>query len=201
MELGMSAQPQHHVTPEEYLAIERAAEFRSEYYDGVMYAMAGASFAHATIIWNLGLELGSLLRKSPCRGTSNEVRVRVSPERLYLYPDIAIVCGERRFADDQADTLLNPTFIIEVLSKSTEAFDRGEKFTMYRRLASLQEYVLVSQNKAQVEVYRRQPGADQWFFSEKAGLDASVRFESINCEILLAEIYRDVDFKDLTLQS
>jgi len=198
MELGMI---QGQITPEEYLEIERAAEFRSEYYDGVMYAMAGTSFAHGTIIWNLGLELGSSLRNSPCRGMSNELRVRVPPERLYLYPDIVIVCGERRFADDQADTLLNPTLIIEVLSKSTEAFDRGEKFTMYRRLASLQEYVLVSQNKAQVEVYRRQPGADQWLFSEKAGLDASVRFESISCEILLAEIYRDIDFKDLTLQS
>ncbi len=197
----MSAQPQHRVTPEEYLAMERAAEFRSEYYDGVMYAMAGTSFVHGTIIWNLASELRNSLRNSSCRGVTSELRVRVPPERLYAYPDIVVVCGERRFADDQADTLLNPTLIVEVLSKSTEAFDRGEKFAMYRRLASLQEYVLVSQNKAQVEVYRRQPGADQWVFSEKASLDASVRFESINCEIRLAEIYRDVDFKDLTLQS
>ncbi len=192
---------QGQITPEEYLEIERAAEFRSEYYDGCMHAMAGGSFTHGTIIWNLACEIHGFLRNSSCSAVTNQLRVRVPPERSYVYPDIVVVCGDRQFADDQDDTLLNPTLIIEVLSEFTEAFDRGEKFTIYRRLASLQEYVLVSQNKARVEVYRRQPGADQWLFSNRSGLDASVRFESIHCEILLAEIYRDIDFKYLTLQS
>src|SRR5438132_1113204 len=121
----MSAHSHSRLTPEEYLAIERAAEFRSEYYQGLMYAMAGGSPSHSWIIGNTAGELRSALKRGPCRVSSTDLRIRVSAKGLYTYPDVVVVCGEPRFADDQKDTLLNPIVLIEVLSPSTEAYDRG----------------------------------------------------------------------------
>src|SRR5579864_7547632 len=119
----MSANPQPLLTPEQYLEMERVAEFRSEFYHGRMYAMSGGTFPHATIIANLVAELHAALRKRPCTVTSSDFRVCVSPDGLYTYPDIVVVCGEPKFMDGHRDTLLNPTFIAEVLSPSTEAYD------------------------------------------------------------------------------
>ena len=189
----MSAQPQPRLTPEEYLQIERAAEFKSEYYDGRMYAMPGASFPHAQIIGSLAGELYAVLRKGPCSVTTNDLRVRVSPGGLYTYPDVVVVCGDPKFADDQKDTLLNPTVIVEVLSPSTEAYDRGFKAAQYRKLESLQEYALVSQDEPRMEIFRRQAGG-AWLFSEAAGLEAVCRFESLECQVALADIYEKVIF-------
>jgi Uma2 family endonuclease len=189
----MSAQPLPRLTAEEYLATERAAEIRSEYYDGVMYAMAGGSFPHSVIIGNLFGELRSALRKRGCFVVSNDLRLRVSPARVYTYPDIIAGCDPPRFADDQKDTLLNPALVIEVLSPSTEAHDRGYKFVQYRQLESLREYVLVSQSEPRIERFERQADG-RWVLSEHVGMDAVCRFESVGCDVPLADIYENVAF-------
>jgi Uma2 family endonuclease len=189
----MSAQPIPRLTAEEYLAAERAAEVRSEFYDGSMYAMAGESYAHNVINVNLVRELSTALRKRGCFLASSEARLRVSPGRVYTYPDIMAGCGEPKFADDQKDTLLNPSLVIEVLSPSTEAHDRGYKFAQYRQLESIREYVLVSQSEPRVERFERQPDG-RWVLSEHVGMNAVCRFESVDCDVTLAELYENVAF-------
>lgn len=188
----MSAQPQVRLSPEEYLTLDRAAEFRSEYYDGFIVAMSGASLKHVRIVGNLSRELWAALRPRPCAVLTNDLRLR-SSERAYSYPDVIVVCGPEQLADDQQDILLNPSFLIEVLSPSTESYDRGLKFAYYQRLDSLQEYVLVSQFEPRVEIYRRQP-LNKSLYSEIRGLDASCRFDSLDCEVSLSEIYHQVSF-------
>ncbi len=189
----MSAHAQPRLTPEQYLEIERAAEFKSEYYNGCVYAMSGASYPHGLIIGKLTGKLDAALERGPCAVIPNDLRVRVSPSGLYTYPDIVVICGEPKFADDQKDTLVNPTFVAEVLSPSTEAYDRGFKSAQYRKIESLQEYALASQTEPRLEVYRRQPGGG-WLLSEFIGLDAVSRFDSLNCQIPLAEIYAKITF-------
>ncbi len=137
---------------------------------------------------NVGAELRQALKQRPCTVTPIDVRLRVSPTGLYTYPDVMVVCGEAKFADDQRDTVLNPTLIVEVLSKSSEGHDRGFKFAQYRKLDSLREYVLVSTGEPRVEKFLRQPDG-QWLLSETVGLDAVCRFESLDCQILLSEVY------------
>jgi Uma2 family endonuclease len=187
----VSAHAQPSLTPEEYLEIERAAAFKSEYYAGRMYAMSGASLSHVLITGSLNAELRAALKKGPCLVGGTDLRLRVSPAGLYAYPDIVVICGPPKFAEDQKDTLLNPTLLVEVLSASTESYDRGFKSQQYRKIEALQEYALVSQTEARLEVFRRQPTGG-WLLSEFAGLDAICRFDSLNCEIPLAEIYAKV---------
>jgi Uma2 family endonuclease len=190
----MSAHPHAgRLTEEEYLKIERAADFRSEYYDGQMFAMSGGSLPHAVIIASLVRELGVALRQKPCTVMSSDTRVRITPTKFYTYPDIVVVCGPPEVADDQNDTLLKPTILVEVLSPSTEAHDRGFKFLHYRQLESLQEYALVSQSDPLIEIFRRQPSGE-WLLSEAAGIDASCRFDSAGCRIELSEIYHRIEF-------
>jgi Uma2 family endonuclease len=188
----MAAQPQP-LTPEQYLKIERAAQCKSEYYNGRMYAMAGASATHVLITGNLTGETRNALKGRGCLVFASDLRVRVSPAGLYTYPDLAVVCDQPKYADNDRDTLLNPIVIVEVLSPSTEGYDRGFKFAQYRRIESLQEYVLVSQTEPCVEVFRRQPGGN-WLLAESAGLDAACRLESLDCGIALSEIYAGVTF-------
>ncbi|MCU1261095.1 MAG: Uma2 family endonuclease [Bryobacterales bacterium] len=187
----MSASAIPLLTPEEYLAIERAAEFKSEYYNGHMYAMSGGTYPHALIIGNLTGLFCQSLRGTACSVTPTEARLRVAPNGLYTYPDVMIVCGAPQFADDQRDTLLNPILIAEVLSKSTEAQDRGFKFAQYRLLESLQEYMLVSQSEARVEIYRRQ-SAGEWVLSESVGLAGSCSEQSAKASLALSEIYANI---------
>lgn len=189
----MAAQTQPRLTPEEYLEIERAAEFRHEYYNGRMYAMAGGSVRHAIIIGNLAGELHAALKKRPCIVTTNDLRICVSSEGLYTYPDIAVVCGEPKFLDGGTDTLLNPVLLLEVLSPSTELLDREFKALQYRMIEALREYALVSQTEARVEVFRRQDGG-QWLSSEFIGLEGVAKFESVGASIPLADIYAKVRF-------
>jgi Uma2 family endonuclease len=189
----MSAQPQPRLTPEQYLQAERAAETRSEYYQGHVYAMSGGSYQHGQIIMNFGGELRAALKKRACSVCASDLRVRVSPDGLYTYPDVVVICGDPRFADDQRDTLLNPTLIVEVLSPSTEAYDRGFKSAQYRTIESLEEYVLVSQVEPRVEVFRRQPGS-HWLLSEAVGLGAVAQLDSLDCSVKLDEIYDKVTF-------
>jgi Uma2 family endonuclease len=189
----MSAQAQPRLTPEQYLELERAAEFRHEYYNGRMYAMSGGSFPHVIVIGNLSSELRLALKKTSCIVATSDLRIRVSPNGLYTYPDIAVVCGPPKLLDGHKDTLLNPVLIIEVLSPSTEAYDRGFKSAQYRTLESLQEYALVSQTEPRVEVFRRQTSGD-WLLSEAVGIEAVCRFESVDASVALSEIYAKVPF-------
>ena len=190
----MSAQSQPRLTPEQYLEIERAAQdVRSEFYNGRMYAMSGGTHRHAIVIGNLSRELGFALKRGPCVVTTSDMRVRVSKTGLFTYPDIMVVCDKPQYGDSRVDTVLNPSLIVEVLSPSSEAYDRGFKFAQYRALESLQEYALVSQSEPRVEIFRRQPSGD-WLLSESAGMEATCRFDSVNCAIALKDIYDKVTF-------
>jgi Uma2 family endonuclease len=189
----MSTQSKSYLTPEQYLEIEQKAEFKSEYYQGEMFAMAGASWEHLQIVSNAVRELGNQLRGGPCQPVTSETRVCVTPAGLYTYPDILVVCGEPQFVDSKPDTLLNPTVIIEVLSESTEAYDRGRKFELYRPLKSLAEYVMISSLSVRSERYTRQADGS-WIFCEKIGLEDTIDLKSIDCHLRLADLYERVDF-------
>jgi Uma2 family endonuclease len=189
----MAVHSKPYLSPEQYLAIERAAEERSEYLDGEMVAMTGGSRNHGLIVGNLVRELGSQLRDQPCEVYPTDLRVRVSPTGLYTYPDVVVACGEPRFEDEQLDTLLNPTVILEVLSPTTESYDRGRKFEHYRTLDSLAEYLLVSQDRPRIERFLRQDDG-LWLFGDAAGLAAALVLPSIGCELRLAEVYAKVRF-------
>jgi Uma2 family endonuclease len=191
----VSAQPQPRLTPEQYLELERASEFRHEYYNGRMYAMSGGTHPHSIIIGNLGRVLGNALEKGPCLVTTSDFRVRVSPDGLYTYPDVVVVCDPPKYADGHRDTLENPVLLIEVLSRTTEAYDRGFKSAQYRTVDSLQEYALISQTEPRVEVFRRQAGGN-WLLSEFVRMEASCRLESVGCTISLSDIYGKVSFED-----
>jgi Uma2 family endonuclease len=179
-------------TPQQYIALERKAEFRSEYCNGFITAMAGTSREHNLIALNLGAEISSQLKNRPCEAYVSDMRVLVSRTGLYTYPDVVAVCGEPRFEDDEVDTLLNPTMIVEVLSPSTESYDRGKKFGHYRLLESLREYIVVAQDQVLLERYTRQ--GEEWLLTDLRDLDASLRLTSIDCEASLREIYAKVEF-------
>jgi len=164
-----------------------------------MFAMAGANRQHIRARDNLAGELHNQLKTTPCEPYSVDMRVKVDPTGLYTYPDIAIVCGEPQFEDREADTLLNPRLIIEVLSDSTENYDRGAKATQYKRIPSLQEYVLVSQREPLIERFVRQQD-DSWNVTEFSGLDATLEFASVPAKVALAEIYRGVEFPEPKLR-
>jgi Uma2 family endonuclease len=188
----MPSRPHTFLTPEEYLEIERAAERKSEYFRGEMFATAGATERHVTIVTNLVAELRQSLKGRPCKVYSTDIRLRVSPSGLYTYPDVMVACGDLQFADDQKDTLLNPVVIVEVLSESTRDYDRGRKFQHYRTLPSLQEYLTIAQDEVHVEHWLRPEG--EWRLREFSDLGQAVRLDSISCTLPLAEIYDKVDW-------
>ncbi|MCP9493290.1 MAG: Uma2 family endonuclease [Pyrinomonadaceae bacterium MAG19_C2-C3] len=189
----MSANPKHFLTPEEYLEIEEEAARRSEYFNGEMFLMAGASPRHVLIMDNTVIHLGvQIKRKRRCNIFSNDLRLQVLPTGLYTYPDIIVVCGAPEFAKRQGGkgrtgTLLNPTLIVEVLSDSTKDYDRGEKFAHYRALESLRQYVLIAQNKVHVELFTRQ--VDGWLLTETNNREDVIALPSIECELSLTEAY------------
>ncbi|HEX2907490.1 MAG TPA: Uma2 family endonuclease [Phototrophicaceae bacterium] len=191
----MSALPQtsQTMTEAEYLELERASEFKHEYVGGTVLAMTGASRAHNLISVNVITTLKNQLRGQPCEVYPGDMRVKVEVTRLYTYPDISVVCGGARFADTALDTLVNPTLIIEVLSPSTERYDRGKKFQNYRELESLQEYVLIAQDGARVECYRRQANGI-WELRDASGLTAQLELASVGCRLDLAEVYDQITF-------
>jgi len=183
------------ITPADYLARERRSEVRSEYLNGRVYAMSGASREHNRITINLSAMLHSRLKGKPCEPFSGDLRVKVSPTGLYTYPDVIVACGESRFEDEHVDTLLDPTVIIEVLSDSTEAYDRGEKFAHYRALESLTDYLLVAQDRPRIEHFVRQPDS-RWLYSVIDGLDEQVEIATLDCVLPLAEVYERVVFSE-----
>jgi Uma2 family endonuclease len=189
----MSSQPSTFLTPEEYLEIERRAERKSEYFQGEMFAMAGASLEHAEIIINLARELSQRLKGRPCHVYSTDVRLRVDPTGLYTYPDVMVICGDPQLADERRDTVVNPVLIVEVLSESTEAYDRGKKFEQYRTLPSLREYLLVAQDAPRIDQWIRQPD-DNWLRAETKGRGASIQLASVDCVLPLAEVYDKIEW-------
>ena len=185
---------QIYLTPAEYLNMERKAVTKNEYLNGQIVAMSGASNAHNIITMNTANQLYNQLVDRDCLVYASNMRVRVQDPVSYVYPDVAVVCGEPRFEDDVFDTLLNPTVVIEVLSPSTAAYDRHEKFTRYQQIASLREYILISQSRMHVEHHLRQE--NQWCATEFQEFDDMVSVNSIKCELQLRHIYRRVTFSD-----
>lgn len=180
------------LTEAEYLRIERAANDRSEFYRGEMFAMAGGSPKHSRIRVNLSGSIWSRLKGHPCVAYDSDLRIRCRTG-LYTYPDASVICEELEFDEEHKDTVLNPTLIVEVLSKSTEAYDRGKKFDHYRTIPSLREYVLVAQDEPMVQRFLRNDD-DTWTLTAVSGLDQSLRLKSIDVELLLAEIFDRVNF-------
>jgi len=179
-------------TPEQYLEMERAAVHKSEYIAGEIFAMAGASERHALITSNISITIGGQLKPKGCKTYITDLRVNVGA--AYLYPDIAVVCGKAELIDDgQLDNLLNPNMVVEVLSKTTEAYDRGEKFARYGKIASLTTYVLVSQDQPKVEVFTRQPD-NSWRLKTFTDLIDEIELPYIDCRLTMTDIYDEVEF-------
>lgn len=195
----MSVAAERYYSEEEYLELERAATSKSEYINGQIYAMAGGTAEHSSIGSNLLASVLTQLRGTGCRPYNSDMRVRVSKTRLDTYPDVSVVCGPAEFLDAKRDTLLNPTVIAEVLSPSTERFDRGVKFEHYQRLDSLREYLLVAQTHPRVDRYTRNPD-DTWLLTIYEGLDAEVSLASVTCTLRLSEVYEEVDFPPASIR-
>ncbi len=175
-------------TVEEYLAMERQSlDIKCEYVDGRIFAMVGASREHNLISLNIAGEFRSQLKGRNCETYVNDMRVKPASANRYYYPDLAVACGKPEFEDGHSDTLLNPTVLVEILSASTEADDRGSKFTAYRRIESLQEYLLVAQDKPLIEHYRRQ--GESWLLTETEGLEGIVKLVAIGCSLAMREVY------------
>jgi Uma2 family endonuclease len=187
----MSSLPSPYVTPQQYLEIERKAEHKSEYVDGQMYAMSGVSRSHNRITLDIFLRLDEQLTDGPCEVFVSKIRVRPKTGGPYYYPDVIVVCGEQKFEDHEFDTLLNPKVIVEVLSPSTEPYDRGKKFEMYRQMPSLAEYILIAQDHIHVEHYVLQ-GSGTWEFSETRDAESIVELPSVGARLKVADIYRRV---------
>ncbi|NUO83031.1 Uma2 family endonuclease [candidate division KSB1 bacterium] len=191
----MSAQPKPiRLSTEEYLARERRAEFKSEYFNGELFAMAGAQQAHNLIVGNLLRTLGNQLVERDCKVYPSDMRVKIAKINKYTYPDVVVTCGKENFEDAEVDTLLNPVVIFEILSDSTEAYDRGKKFQHYQFLESLSEYVLISQDAVRVEQYIRQSDKT-WQYSQYQELGDLVKLESVNCELALKDVYVKVEIE------
>lgn len=190
----MSRQIRPFVTPEEYLALERKAEYKSEYLHGEIFAMSGASRKHNLVTGNILAELNRQLRGKPCEVYPSDMRVKVTATGLYTYPDVVVVCGEPKFEDEYVDTLLNPTLLVEVLSQSTERYDRIAKSSYYRTLDSLAEHLLVAQDEVRLEQYVKQANG-QWVLFECSSLDKVVELPSISCSIGLRDVYDKVSLE------
>ena len=187
----MASHPKDLLTPEEYLSIERRAEFKSEYFAGETFAMAGGSKRHNLLAGNINRIIGTQLLERECNVYNSDMRVKISSVGKYTYPDKSVACAEEHFEDEDEDTLLNPVLIIEVLSKSTEAYDRGKKWEHYQRLDSLRDYLLVSQTPYRVEQFTRQQGGS-WSYTEYIGESDVIDIKSIGCSLLLRDIYAKV---------
>ncbi len=182
------------LSPEEYLDWEEDEQEKHEFFHGRIYAMTGGSLEHVTIIQNLSLALGNRLRGGACRVFTSEMRVKVSETGLYTYPDAVVVCGQMQLdCRKKSVTLLSPTLIVEVLSASTEAYDRGDKFAHYRQIPSLHDYVMISTRSPQVEHFHRHEDGT-WLLTVRTSLDSSLTINALGIDVSLAEIYEFVEF-------
>jgi Uma2 family endonuclease len=187
----MSVQRKTGYTLEQYLELESSTRVKHEYFRGEVFAMGGASFAHTVIAGNVVSALHGQLRGRPCRVSASDLRVKVDRTGLYTYPDVVVVCGAPQL-EQPGDTLLNPGVIVEVISESTEAYDRGKKFEQYRSLDSLTDYILIAQDTVRAEHYSRQPD-NRWLYAAENRVEGSIMLVSIGCALALAEVYEKVD--------
>lgn len=190
----MSTVPNTLMNEAEYLAFERASEMRHEFWRGELFAMAGASEGHNLASGNLFVAVQLALRDSPCRAYTHDMRVFAAESRAYVYPDIVVACPPIEFKDAKRDTLLNPQVVVEVLSPSTESYDRGKKFDLYRQSESLRQYVLIAQDEPRVMSYIRQSDGVAWLLTPLEGLNAVLEFPTLGVSVPLSEIYRNVEF-------
>jgi Uma2 family endonuclease len=186
----MASEPKHRLTVHDYLTLERRAETRSEYLEGEMFAMAGASHEHNVIVTNVVAALRPQLRSKGCTLYANDMRVR-TPTDFLAYPDVIVLCGEKRFDDPRRDTVLNPTVIFEVLSESTQEYDRGTKLAHYREIPALAEVLLIAQDRPHVEHYLRQ-ATDRWLLTEIHDLQQTLDLSSVGCKLALVDVYEEV---------
>ena len=193
LELPVSALRNPWFSPQEYLALERAAETRSEYVDGEIFAMAGGTLRQGVIALNTAGEIRSALKDRPCLALGSDMKVWIEAANTFVYPDVSGLCGPLETYDGVKDAYKNPSFIIEVLSDSTETYDRGGKFHRYQTLPSLREYILISQRSIAVDVFRRHGG--EWLYHSLQQPSDLLKIDSVGCSIPLAEIYRNVDFE------
>lgn len=188
----MQALQKKHYSEKEYLELEKDSPTKHEFYRGELFAMAGASLVHNSLVANLIFLLMNHLKNKPCRVYPSDLRVKVELAGLYTYPDVSIFCNEPTLAFGSTDTVTNPTVILEVLSDSTEKYDRGQKFHFYRQLESLQEYVLVSSSQKRVEVFQRLAD-ENWLFFDSSEKE-SITIKSIECDLSLKDVYYNVSF-------
>lgn len=177
----------------EYLAIERAAEFKSEFYDGEMFAMAGGTMMPSLVGTNLVGEFRNLLKGRSCVPFNADLRLKIEATGLFTYPDLSVICGTPLFAHDSDDTVTNPTLLAEVLSDSTESYDRGTKFDHYKKIPTLREYLIVRQKEPCVEQFIRQPSG-VWLLRQATGLEATMAIPSLEVTVALSEVYANVKF-------
>lgn len=187
----MSSQPETYLTPEEYLAFERQAEYKNEYFAGEIFAMVGASRKHNLIAANIIMLLGQQLKDKPCEVYPSDMRVKAPATDSYTYSDVVVACGEPKFEDEYVDTLLNPSLIVEILSPSTASYDRIKKFGYYRTIESLSEYLLVAQDEYKVEQYTKQTDG-RWLLSDIRSLEGLVQLSSVECTLALKDVYDKV---------
>jgi Uma2 family endonuclease len=190
---AMTTHTDTYVTPEEYLAAERLSETRSEYLDGGVCPMTGGTANHIRIVANITTQLSNQLDGRPCDVFPTDMKIRLPDSRKFFYPDVVVVCGELLYHDSRKDIITNPDLVVEVLSPSTEAFDRGAKFQAYRTIESLKEYLLVAQDRPLVEQYVRN-GDGKWTFTETVGLESSLTLPSVECTLNLGAVYKRVEF-------
>ena len=185
-----------YVSPEDYLRLERAAEFKHEYYEGEIRAMAGAKYAHNRLCANLTIEIGSQLRGRSCAVVGSDQRLQILSGRAYVYPDLTVVCGPPEFNENKnLDTLLNPTLLVEVLSPSTGSHDRGEKFMYYRQIPSLRQYLILDAQSVHAELYSLDE-LGRWVLTETRDLSAVLDLSSVGCQVPLVEAYAGVSFSE-----
>jgi Uma2 family endonuclease len=190
-------QKQQYYTPEEYLALEEKADYKSEYYDGLIIPMAGGTTNHNQIIGNLYSSLNFGLKRQPYRVFFSDVRLWIPETRYYKYPDIMVIAGQPEYHDNRKDTIINPQVVIEVLSGSTQAYDRDEKFKAYRTIPSFQEYVLIDQTSVAIDQYFK-TGNKRWSLYEYDHEESELSFKSFDFQLPLAELYDKVELAAAT---
>ena len=183
------------MTEDEYLIFERDSDIKHEFANGEVYAMARASWNHTVIVSNINTRLNVKLENSSCLSVTSDMRVQVVSVKSYRFPDVIVVCGEPQFKDADVDILTNPTVLVEVMSPTTALVDRNEKLYEYFRIPTLQEYLIISQDRARVERYLRDADNDEWRYTERIGLDTAIDLPSLSCRLSLSEIYNQVQFK------
>jgi Uma2 family endonuclease len=188
----MSARAVPRLTPEEFLAAERAAEFRSEYVNGEVFAMSGGTDVHCMLATSMTHILMGSLEDGPCNVFGGNLMVEIAAGLAYCFPDVMAVCGAREHSQGRKDIITNPVLIVEVLSPSTESWDRGGKFDLYRMIDTLKEYVLISQEKMSVEWFTKRDNGE-WTFRVAKGPEAMARLESVNVDVPLARLYKKVE--------